>query len=128
MSPDNARALDAGGHAILAHSHNHPFDPSGFSGEILRQDIETNSLHLEAVLGYRPEGFTYPCGIMTEEYVAELQRAGFKFALTAGEYNFATFQAPPIMALKRIDAAQFDLAGDSMLPFLNYVETDTVCV
>ena len=97
------------------------FQPAGFEGNEIYEDIIQNGQILMKTLGFQPDGFTYPCGIKNEDYASALHRAGYKFALTAGEYNFSAIDAPQAMSIKRIDAAQFDLNSPSIIPFVNYI-------
>lgn len=121
MTRGDVQALVKGGHSILAHSHMHPFSPAGFEGNNFYEDIIKNGRILMKTLGFQPDGFTYPCGIKTNDYASALQRTGYKFALTAGEYNFSVIDAPQAMSIKRVDAAQFDPTSQSILPFLNHI-------
>ena len=121
MTRSDAQALAKGGHSILAHSHMHPFSPAGFEGNKVYEDIIKNSQILSKTLGFQPNGFTYPCGIKTKDYASALQRAGYKFALTAGEYNFSVIDVPQAMSIKRVDAAQFDLTSQSIMAFVNHI-------
>lgn len=106
LSWDEARALDAAGVEIGSHTVTHPIltrvNPSR-----LRREISDSKARLEEMLGREVSLFCYPNGDYDEAAVAEVERAGYRCAVTT-DYGMNTHITAPLR-LRRV-AAESDLS------------------
>lgn len=102
MTWEQARAMDAAGIEIASHTLTHPI-LTNVSAEQLRVELNESRARLEAELARKVETFCYPNGDYNRAVVREVERAGYKAAVTV-EHGLNDERANPLL-LKRIHTA-----------------------
>ncbi|MBI3652046.1 MAG: polysaccharide deacetylase family protein [Acidobacteria bacterium] len=99
-------AMDKGGVAIGSHTVTHPI-LTRIDEERLRYELRESKTQLEAVLGRAVELFCYPNGDYDQQVVREVERAGYRCAVTT-DYGLNEADIAPL-CLRRL-AAENDLS------------------
>jgi len=103
---EQAREMDAAGIEIGSHTVTHPI-LTHISLAQLRSELVQSRTRLESILKRKVDLFCYPNGDYNSAVVSEVERAGYRCAVTV-EHGLNDAHSNPL-ALKRI-AADFDLA------------------
>jgi peptidoglycan/xylan/chitin deacetylase (PgdA/CDA1 family) len=99
---EQARTMDTAGIEIASHTLTHPI-LTQVSAEQLRVELNESRARLEARLRRKVESFCYPNGDYNRAVVREVERAGYKAAVTV-EPGLNDGRANPLL-LKRIHTA-----------------------
>jgi len=102
MTWEQARTMDTAGIEIASHTLTHPI-LTNVSHKQLVVELSQSRARLEAVLGHKVETFCYPNGDYNRAVVREVERAGYKAAVTV-EPGLNDERANPLL-LKRIHTA-----------------------
>lgn len=79
LTADQIKELSDKGHAIAAHTYDHPFITT-LKGKQWDKQIDIPKQKLEKITGLKIEYFAYPYGVWNEEAINELKGRGIKAA------------------------------------------------
>lgn len=100
MNWEHLRQLQREGHEIGSHSQTHPILPL-VEEQVLRAEILGSKARLEEQLDHEVTSFCYPNGDHDSRVVAEVCKAGYRYAVTTA-YGLNPMGAPPF-TMRRID-------------------------
>lgn len=101
---DVLRAFVADGHELGNHSHDHHYDLTRRSPEVMREQIERANHAIERHVGVRPVGFRAPGYVVSDALYEALEACGMR-------YSSSVFPCPPYYAAKLLAITGGKLRG-----------------
>lgn len=121
MNHDEVIALARSGHEVGSHTRSHPI-LTRVNPEELVTEVETSRGELSTLLGEEVVSFAYPNGSYNDEVLAEVRRAGYRYAVTT-ESGLNKRTADPLR-LHRLFISQERLSGPNRKPSSNLLDLE----